>query len=286
MFAIIGIVTVLGCVIGGYLLEGGNLSLLFQPVELLIIGGAASGAFLISSPKKLLGMTIKALLGVFTGKGVTKESYLELLMAMNELFRKARREGLIAVESHVNRPEDSTIFTKYPGVLNNHHVLSFLCDNFKVYISTGMEPDSLDDLMEIDMETQHKETGMPAAAVAKVADGMPALGIVAAVLGVVLTMAKISEPPEVLGHSIGAALVGTFLGVLLSYGFVGPLASNMEHSANDHHIALNVIKTGLLSTVSGGSPAVALEFARRAIPPAERPGFEELEEALRGAKEG
>jgi chemotaxis protein MotA len=231
-------------------------------------------------------MTIKALLGVFTGKGVTKESYLELLMAMNELFRKARREGLIAVESHVNRPEDSTIFTKYPGVLNNHHVLSFLCDNFKVYISTGMEPDSLDDLMEIDMETQHKETGMPAAAVAKVADGMPALGIVAAVLGVVLTMAKISEPPEVLGHSIGAALVGTFLGVLLSYGFVGPLASNMEHSANDHHIALNVIKTGLLSTVSGGSPAVALEFARRAIPPAERPGFEELEEALRGAKEG
>ncbi len=286
MFAIIGMVVVLLSVIGGYLMEHGNMSVLFQPAELVIIFGAALGSFIISSPKKLLSLSVKDLMATFTAKERGKAGYLELLLAMNELFRKARREGLIAVESHVNKPEESPIFTKYPGVLKDHHSLGFLCDNFKVYISTGMEPDSLDDLMEIDMETQHKEAMLPSAAITKVADAMPGLGIVAAVLGVVLTMGKISEPPEILGHSIGAALVGTFLGILMSYGFVGPLATNMEHRANEHHSALNVIKTGLLSTVSGGSPAVALEFARRAIPQSERPGFEELEEAIRGAKEG
>lgn len=171
--------------------------------------------------------------------------------------------------------------------MHEKSVLSFLCDNFKIYISTGMEPDALESLMDTDLEAMHHEGVEPAHAVNRTADSLPGLGIVAAVMGVVLTMGKITEPPEVLGHSIGAALVGTFLGVLMCYGFVGPLAANMESSrAKEHHNVLNVIKTALLSTVAGGSPAVALEFARRAIPPNERPTFEELGEAMRGKKEG
>jgi chemotaxis protein MotA len=190
------------------------------------------------------------------------------------------------VESHVNRPEESPIFSSYPGVMHNKSLVTFLCDNFKVYISTGMEPDSLESLMDTDLEAQNHELLLSSHTVGKIADSLPGLGIVAAVMGVVLTMGKISEPPEVLGHSIGAALVGTFLGVLMCYGFVGPMAANMEHRAKGHLEILGVVKTALLSTVSGGSPAVALEFARRAIPPSERPTFEELEEAMRGKKEG
>ncbi len=286
MFVAIGIVVVLIAVIGGYLMEGGNLSVLFQPAELVIIFGAAAGAFIIASPKKALSMTIKDLIGLFTAKEHGKEAFLELLLLLNELFRKARREGLISVESHVNRPEESPIFSNYPGVMHNKGLVSFLCDNFKVYISTGMEPDALENLMDTDLEAQQHEMLIPSHGVNRTADSLPGLGIVAAVMGVVLTMGKITEPPEVLGHSIGAALVGTFLGVLMCYGFVGPMAANMEHKAKEHLEVLGVVKTALLSTVSGGSPAVALEFARRAVPPSERPTFEELEEAMRGKKEG
>jgi chemotaxis protein MotA len=285
MFPAIGLVIVIGSVVGGYLLEGGNLSVIMQPVELLIIMGAALGAFVAGSPKKILGMSIKQVLGVFTAKGHSKEGFLEMLLLLNDLFRKARREGLIAIESHVNRPQESSIFTQYPGFMHDREAVDFLCDNFKVYISTGMEPDALENLMEIDMETQGHEAVAPAHAVNRTADSLPGLGIVAAVLGVVLTMGKINEPPDVLGHSIGAALVGTFLGVLACYGIVGPIGNAMEHTAKDKTIVLNIIKAALLSTVSGGSPAVALEFARRAIPNAERPTFEELEEALRSKKE-
>lgn len=285
MLPAIGLVIVFGSVVGGYLLEGGNLSIIIQPVEILIIMGAAVGAFFISSSKKLLNMSIKGALGVFTHKGASKESYMELLLLLNELFRKARREGLIAIESHVNRPRESSIFTQFPGFLHDNEAVDFLCDNFKVYISTGMEPDALEMLMEIDMETQSKEAVEPSHAVTTTADSLPGLGIVAAVLGVVLTMGKINEPPDVLGHSIGAALVGTFLGILACYGVVGPIGKAMEHSAHEKATLLNVIKSALISTVSGGSPAVALEYARRAIPPAERPSFEELEDAMRGKKE-
>jgi chemotaxis protein MotA len=285
MFPAIGLVIVIGSVVGGYLLEGGNLSVIVQPVEVLIIMGAAFGAFVAGSPKKLLNMSFKQALGIFSAKGHSKESFLEMLLLLNDLFRKARREGLIAIESHVNRPQESSIFTQYPGFMHDKDAVDFLCDNFKVYISTGMEPDALENLMEIDMETQSHEALAPSHAVNKTADSLPGLGIVAAVLGVVLTMGKINEPPDVLGHSIGAALVGTFLGVLACYGIVGPVASAMEHTAKDKSIILNIIKAALLSTVSGGSPAVALEFARRAIPNAERPTFEELEDALRSKKE-
>ena len=281
MFVIIGAVIVLACVIGGYVLEHGNLHVLFQPVELLIIGGAALGAFIISSPTKVLGQVIKGTLGVFSAKGHSKNDFLEILGAMNVIFTKMRKEGLIAIESDIENPEESELFTKYPGVLKNHHALSFICDNLKVIISANVTPFELENIMELEMEAHHHEAMIPAHSVTKVADGLPALGIVAAVLGVVITMGKISEPPEVLGHSIGAALVGTFLGVLLSYGFVAPVGTLLEHIAEEDMLSFQVIKIALVSFVGGAAPQIAVEYARRVIPAGDKPSFAELEEALR-----
>ncbi|MEW6601510.1 MAG: motility-associated protein, partial [Nitrospirota bacterium] len=219
MFVIVGIVVVLSSVIGGYLLEKGNIHLLFQPVELLIIGGAATGAFFISSPSKVVGLVSKNIARVLSAKGTSKEEFLEILGLLNGIFTKMRKEGLIAIESDIEKPDQSPLFTKYPSILKNHHGVNFICDNLKVIISANVTPFELENIMDLELEAHHHEALIPSHSISKVADGLPALGIVAAVLGVVLTMAKISEPPEVLGHSIGAALVGTFLGVLLSYGF-------------------------------------------------------------------
>lgn len=281
MFVIIGIVVVLGSVIGGYVLEHGNLSLLFQPVELLIIGGAALGAFLISSPSKVVGLVTKNVSRVFSAKAASKADFLEVLGVLNAIFTKMRKEGLIAIEGDIEKPDESPLFTKYPSILKNHHAVSFICDNLKVIISANVTPFELENIMDLEMEAHHHEAMIPAHAVAKISDGLPALGIVAAVLGVVLTMAKISEPPEVLGHSIGAALVGTFLGVLLSYGFVGPIATNLEHIAEEDGLLLQVIKIALVSFVGGAAPQIAVEYARRVIPSGAKPGFSELEEAMR-----
>jgi len=281
MFVIIGVVVVLGSVIGGYLLEHGNIHLLFQPVELLIIGGAAVGAFLISSPLKVVGLVIKNIARVFSAKAASKAEFLEVLGVLNVIFTKMRKEGLIAIEGDIEKPDESPLFMKYPSILKNHHAVNFICDNLKVIISANVTPFELENIMELEMEAHHHEALIPAHAVAKVSDGLPALGIVAAVLGVVLTMAKISEPPEVLGHSIGAALVGTFLGVLLSYGFVGPISTHLEHIAEEDGIILRVIKIALVSFVGGAAPQIAVEYARRVIPSGAKPGFTELEEAMR-----
>jgi chemotaxis protein MotA len=284
MFAIIGIVVVLGCVIGSYLLEHGNISVLIQPAELMIIGGAATGAFIISSPKSVLLASIKGIISIFTAKDTTKEHFMEILMLMFEFLSVARREGVIAIEENVNRPEQSKIFSKYPYIMSDHHLLDFICDNLKAYISGNIDPPEFENLMDIDIEAQHEHAMVAPNAVSKVADGLPALGIVAAVLGVILTMTKIKEPPEVLGASIAAALVGTFLGVLLSYGFVGPIATNIGNRANSHKNLLHVAKTALLGLGQGVPPMLAVEFARRAIPGPDRPSFEELEEALNLSK--
>ncbi|RJQ46087.1 MAG: flagellar motor stator protein MotA [Nitrospiraceae bacterium] len=281
MFVIIGIVVVLGSVIGGYILEHGNLHLLFQPVELLIIGGAAIGAFFISSPSKVVGSVMKNISKVFTAKGANKAEFLEVLGVLNAIFTKMRKEGLIAIEGDIENPKESPMFTKYPGILKNHHAVSFICDNLKVIISTNVSSFELENVLDIEMEAHHHEALIPAHSVSKIADGLPALGIVAAVLGVVLTMAKISEPPEVLGHSIGAALVGTFLGVLLSYGFVGPIGTHLEHIAEEDMILFKIIKIALVSFVGGAAPQIAVEYARRVIPADVKPGFTELEEAIR-----
>jgi len=284
MFAIIGALIVLSCVIGGYLLEHGNISVLIQPVELLIIGGAAIGAFLISSTPRVFGLVLKSLPTVLAPKSQSKEKYLELLTLLYQLFSKIRKEGLVSIESDVENPERSPIFQKYPTVLSNHHMLNFICDNLKVIVTANVPPHELDNLIDIEIDTHHHQALIPAHSIAKISDGLPALGIVAAVLGVVLTMAKINEPPAVLGASIGAALVGTFLGVLLSYGFVGPIATNLESQAEESGASLQVVKVALVAFVGGSAPQMAVEFARRAVPDKEKPTFNELEGTVRGKK--
>lgn len=282
MFAIIGAIVVFASVVGGYVLEHGNLSLLFQPVELLIIGGAAVGAFFISSTPRVFSLVLKSLGSVLAPRSQGKGKYLELLSLLYQLFSKIRKEGLVSIESDIEGPEKSPVFRKFPSVLANHHMLSFLCDNLKVIITANIPPHELDNLMDIEIDTHHHEALIPSHSIAKIADGLPALGIVAAVLGVVLTMAKINEPPAVLGASIGAALVGTFLGVLLSYGFVGPIATNLESQAEENIVPLQVVKVALVAFVGGSAPQMAVEFGRRAIPGKEKPTFDELEKTVRG----
>jgi chemotaxis protein MotA len=285
MFVIIGMVVVLGGVLGGYMMEHGNFSVLMQPAELVIIGGAAVGSLLISAPPRVMKLIVKDIGKIFAGGGAGREAYIELLLLLNQLFWKIRREGLLAIEGDVENPIQSAIFNKFGTIISNHHALDFICDNFRVIITTNMAPHELDTLLEIDMESNHNDALIPAISINKVGDALPGLGIVAAVLGVVITMGKISEPPEVLGHSIGAALVGTFLGVLACYGFVGPMATNLEHKAAEHEIYFTVIKTALVSFVGGAAPQIAVESGRRAIPGSERPSFLELEEEIKKWKD-
>jgi len=285
MFPIIGMVIVFGSVIGGYLMGHGNLHVLFQPAEVVIIFGAAIGSLVISCPPKTLKLVVGGIKNIFAAGGVTRESLVELLMLLNQLFWKVRREGLLAIEGDVDKPEESEVFKKFPNVLADHHALAFICDNFRVIITSEMPPHELENLLEVDMEAQHHDTNLPAASINKVADALPGLGIVAAVLGVVLTMGKINEPPDVLGHHIGAALVGTFLGVLACYGFVGPMATNLEHKAKDHEIYFSVVKTSLVAFVGGAAPQICVELGRRAIPTSERPSFTELEAEIKRWKE-
>jgi chemotaxis protein MotA len=284
MFAIIGIGVVFTAVIGGYLLEHGNLSVLFQPSEFIIIFGAAIGALLISSPVGVLKGIIKNLSKLFSSDAATKEDYMELLMLLNQVFWKTRKEGLLALEADVDNPSSSDIFKAYPAIMSNPQVLGFICDNLRVMISASMPSHELESLLDTDIEALNHSKIVPSQSIARVADGLPGLGIVAAVMGVVLTMGKISEPPAVLGECIGAALVGTFLGVLTCYGFVGPIATNLEHKAKDTEIYFNVIKSALVSFQGGVAPQITIETARRTIPADERPTFVEVEEAIKKVK--
>ncbi|MDA8239452.1 MAG: flagellar motor stator protein MotA [Nitrospiraceae bacterium] len=281
MFAIVGIVVVLGSIISGYLLEHGNLSVLFQPAEVVIIFGAAIGSFLISSPGPVAKLVAGNIGKVFSGGGTTKAHYLEILALLSLIFSKIRKEGLISIESDIENPVASPMFSKFKSVVSNRHAVDFICDNLKVMITTNLSPHELDGIMEIDMDAQHSEEILPSQSINKIGDALPGLGIVAAVLGVVITMGKIDQPPAVLGHSIGAALVGTFLGVLMCYGFVGPMATNLEHKAREKEIYAMVIRTALVAFVGGAAPQMAVESGRRAIPGKARPSFAELEVALR-----
>ncbi|MEI6126210.1 MAG: flagellar motor stator protein MotA [Pseudomonadota bacterium] len=285
MFVIIGIVVVIGCVLGGFLEEGGNPATLIIPSELLIIFGAATGAFLISSPKHVVTATLSAVGGLFKAKSYTKAQYLDILGLLYQLFSKMRREGMIGIESDIEHPDKSEIFKKYGSIMGNSGIVKFICDNLKVVITGAVQANDLETLMEMEIDIRKHHMLIPAHSISKIADGLPGLGIVAAVLGVVLTMGKISEPPEVLGHSIGAALVGTFLGVLMCYGFVGPMGTNLEHQADDASITFQVIKTAFVSYVGGAPPQLAVEFGRRAIPGHEKPDFGELEAFLKKARE-
>ena len=287
MLVPIGFLGVLGAVVGGYILAHGNLSVLFQPAEIIIIFGAATGALVISSPKHVLIGVIKGAIKTITGGGgYSKKDYMEALLLITEIFTKIRKEGLISIEQDVEEPQNSPIFSKYPKFMKNHHALGLLTDTLRTVMTTTVSPYELESILDSELETLHETESAPAKNLTNIAESLPGLGIVAAVLGVVITMGKIKEPPDVLGHSIGAALVGTFLGVLMCYGFVGPLARRLEASVNEEKEYLQVIKAALVSFVGGAAPQIAVEFARRGIPPHLRPSFHELEEEIRALKSG
>jgi chemotaxis protein MotA len=287
MLVPIGLLGVLGAVVGGYIMAHGNLSVLFQPAEIIIIFGAATGALVISSPKHVLIGVIKGAIKTITGGGgYSKKDYMEALLLITEIFTKIRKEGLISIEQDVEEPQNSPIFSKYPKFMKNHHALGLLTDTLRTVMTTTVSPYELESILDSELETLHETESAPAKNLINIAESLPGLGIVAAVLGVVITMGKIKEPPDVLGHSIGAALVGTFLGVLMCYGFVGPLARRLEASVNEEKEFLQVIKAALVSFVGGAAPQIAVEFARRGIPPHLRPSFHELEEEIRALKSG
>jgi chemotaxis protein MotA len=282
MTAIAGAIFVVLCVLGGFLYAGGNLHVLWQPAEFIVIGGAALGAFVIQSPKKVLTHTLKDLTHVFKAKEATRQNYLELLLLLGALFQIIRREGVVAVEAHVANPGQSAIFTKYPTVLANPELTEFIADNVKVFVAAKMQPHELDAIMEADIDARHHHAVVPSHGINKVAEAFPGLGIVAAVLGVVLTMGKLGAPPEELGHSIGAALIGTFLGVLLCYGFVGPLSTHIQHLADEAKSQLTVARVAIIGFSQGMSPGGAVEAGRRAVAGHDRPSFDELDAAMRG----
>ncbi len=282
---IIGVITVLGCVAGGYVLSHGNLAALWQPFELLIIGGAAFGAFVISNP----GTVIKGALGsigtLLKGSKHNKKSYMEVLALMYDLFTKARKEGLMALEADIDEPENSPIFQKYPSILKNHHVLDFIADYLRLMVGGNMNPFELENLMDVELETHHAEAHKVPAAITAVSDALPGFGIVAAVLGIVITMGSIGGPIEELGAHVAAALVGTFLGILLAYGFVGPMATSLSGILDEEGKVFECIKVCLLASLNGYAPQIAVEFGRKALESHVRPGFQELEDFVKGKTE-
>lgn len=259
------------------------LGALWQLNELVIIGGAALGALIIGTPISLIKQLL-ARLGGFFKSPPSKDIYLDLLALQYQVYRLTQQSGVMALEAHVEEPEKSAIFSKFPTFLANHHAVSFLSDSVRVIILGGVTPHDLESLMDEDLDVHHHEALKPAQTLAKVADALPGLGIVAAVLGIVITMQAIGGPPEEIGHSVAAALVGTFLGILASYGFVQPMATSMEHMVEAEGRYLICIKAGLLAVYKGFPPAIAVEFARRTLPEDVRPTFTETEQACKGQK--
>jgi chemotaxis protein MotA len=282
MFLIIGIVVVFGAVVAGYLMEHGNLRVLIQPAELIIIGGAAIGTVLIANPLHILKSMISGVLGAFGGSKYNKAKYLETLKMMYELFTRARKEGLMALETDSDAPDKSPVFSKYPKFLKDHHALAFVCDTIRMASGGGVEPFDVDQMMELDMDVHHHEAAQPIAALSTMADSLPGLGIVAAVLGVVITMGALGGPPEEIGHKVAAALVGTFLGILLCYGLVGPIAGSMAKASEDEHAYYHVLRVVMVSFMKGTPPTIAVEYSRRAIPGHVRPSFQETEKFIKG----
>ena len=280
MLIIVGAVIVIFSVIGGYAIPGGHLAVLFQPYEFLIILGAAVGAFLTSNTKTILAGVGKSFGRMLKGPRHKKDSYVEMLSLLHQLFKLAKSKGNLALEKHIENPEESSLFAEFPAVQGDHHAMAFLCDYLRLLTMGTENPHELEALMDQDLETHHHEETAVASALNAMADGLPALGIVAAVLGVIHTMGSITEPPEILGHLIGAALVGTFLGILLSYGFVGPMAAALGNIIDADAKYCQCIKAGLLAHVAGHPPVIAVEFARKILPSDVRPSFTELEETF------
>jgi chemotaxis protein MotA len=269
------------CIVLGFVMHEGNLMVLMQYNEFIILGGAALGSFLAANGVKNLQTTIKTVMGLLKPDPFTKTAYMDLLRMMYQLFNVARKEGLLGLEQHIEKPETSDIIKAYPTFLNNHHALSFFCDTMKVILTGAVGPHDLSEMMEIDLETSHAEQRMPVEALQTVGDAMPGFGIVAAVLGVIVTMGKINGAAEEVGKSIAGALVGTFLGILAAYGVFGPIARSIEMRLKSEAQYLACIRFALFSFARGESPITCVEFARRNIEPSVRPGFTEMEKAVK-----
>lgn len=284
MLVIIGYLVVLASVFGGFAMAGGHLAALLQPIELLMIGGAAAGAFFVGNNGKAVKATLKSLPSLFKGSKYTKSLYMELMTLLFEVLTKVRKEGLMSIEGDIEKPEESAIFSKYPGILSDHHVVEFMTDYLRLMVSGNMDAFQIENLMDNEIETHHAEGHVPVHCIAKLGDGMPAFGIVAAVMGVVHTMESVGLPPQELGILIAHALVGTFLGILLAYGFVGPLSSLLEQKLNESSKMLQCVKVTLLASLNGYAPALAVEFGRKVLFSTERPSFSELEEHIKLSK--
>ncbi len=286
MLVIIGYIVAFGCIFGTYVLHGGNVQVILKalPFEMITIGGGAIGAFIVCNQPKVLKATAKAIPGVMKSSRYTKARFMELMALLYEILQKARKEGLMSIESDVESPNESPIFTKYPELLADHHVVEFLTDYLRMMVSGNLNSHEIESLMDSEIEAHHAEAHAPVNALTRLAGALPAFGIIAAVLGVVNTMGSVGQPPSVLGGMIASALVGTFLGILLAYALVEPMAGLVEQRAQDAAKELECIKTTLLASMQGYNPATAIEFGRKVLFSTERPGFLELETHVKGKK--
>jgi chemotaxis protein MotA len=281
VFVIIGLLVVFGSVLGGYIMHHGEIAVLIQPSEFVILGGAAIGAIVVANPPAVVKGIFKEVFGLLKPNPYTDKAYTQLLQVLYESFQTARKEGLVGLESHIEEPEKSEIFKKYPTFIGNHHAVAFLADTLKVLLTGAVEDHHLAEILEMDLGQHHEEAMAIPTAVQKVGDAMPAFGIVAAVLGVIVTMGSIGGAASEIGEKVAAALVGTFLGILMAYGLFNPIASAIESRIRAEHAYMNVIRTALLSFARGDSPMTSVEFARRNIEPTDRPSFAELEALTR-----
>ncbi len=284
MLVIVGSIIVLSCVFGGFVLAHGHLAALWQPFELLIIGGGALGAFITSNPGHIVKGAFGEALKLLKGPTYRKQDFIDLLALLHDLFNKVRKEGMMALEEDIEDPESSALFRKYPRLVKEHHLIEFLTDCMRLIVGGNMDPHELEHLLDVELETHHEEQEAPAHAVQNMADALPGFGIVAAVMGIVITMSSLAGPSADIGEHIAAALVGTFLGILLCYGFVGPVGSAMEARAIEDGKPFECVKVALLANLRGYNPKVAVEFARKTLPAKARPNFLDLEEHLKAAR--
>jgi chemotaxis protein MotA len=279
---IVGSIVVLVCVLGGFVLEGGKILALWHPTEVLIIVGSALGAFFTSNPTKVVKASFKGAIAVIKGPRYQREDYIQLLKLLYDVLMRIRKDGLMAIEADLDAKGGGTLFKKYPKIAADHHLVEFITDCLRLMVGGSLDPHELESLLEMELETHHQAAHEPSHAVQKVADALPGFGIVAAVLGIVNTMASLDgADTNTIGHKVGAALVGTFLGILVSYGFIGPIAASMDHAANEEGRAFEVVKMALVASVRGYVPAVAIEFARKLLMSDLRPSFSDLDAQLK-----
>ncbi|HTV85667.1 MAG TPA: flagellar motor stator protein MotA [Dyella sp.] len=286
MLVLIGSLVVLSCVMGGYLLSHGQLLALWQPNELMIIGGGAVGAFLSANSSKIVKGALSNIAALFKGPKYRKQDYVDLLALLYDIFGFIRKQGLMSLEAHIEDPQASSIFNAYPRLLKEHELIEFITDCLRLMVGGNMNPHELEQLLEVELESHQHEAEAPALAVVKTADALPGFGIVAAVLGIVTTMSQLGGDTSQIGEHIAGALVGTFLGILLCYGFVGPLGAAMENRVHEDGKAFECVKVALLASLRGYNPKVSVEFARKTLSPHTRPNFQDFEEHLKGARAG